>query len=85
MSLHQAAISGNVEGLKTLLEAGAEINFGSPRTEVTALMLAVMHRRFKAFTILLESGADCNLVDISGNTALHLAVSNICYGIFCAH
>jgi ankyrin repeat protein len=58
--LLQAAWTGDFEGVKKLVEEGADVNF-LQRGEGTALVLAIRHEEFKIARFLLEKGADPNL------------------------
>lgn len=71
--LHSAAIVDNPRYLRTLLEAGADPDLRHAQTERTPLMGATGARTMEHFTLLLEAGADIDLTDRTGNTALHLA------------
>ena len=72
--LHNAAYWGRSEDIKTLLEAGADLN---ARDEIgrTLLHFAVMGKTANAEAIrtLLEAGADPNARSESGYTPLHSA------------
>jgi len=60
--------------LKTLREEAADkakINMRSEKDELTPLMYAAHKGRVEATRLLLELGADANLQDVLGNSALH--------------
>ena len=85
--LAAAGAGGYVEVVKVLLEAGmslvirdtdteeALLQGRSPRADYcgTLLHCAVKHRKFDVLQVLLDAGADVDLVDRVGNTALHRA------------
>lgn len=64
-----------VETIRCLLEAGAEIN-AQDKNGATPLHRAVRTRCAAAVKCLLERGADARLKNKSGSTAFHLAVQN---------
>lgn len=55
------------------LYAEGNVNIKSTDTSQTALMLAVKHGNKEAVTLLLECGADVNIQDKDGSTALMAA------------
>jgi|HubBroStandDraft_5_1064220.scaffolds.fasta_scaffold25375_2 ankyrin repeat protein len=70
-----AALADDVESVKVLLAAGADIN------QVTdygwsALLVATQNRYYKLGEFLLEHGADVNLANKGGWTPLYLATDN---------
>ncbi len=65
-----AAQAGDVESLRILLEAGADVN-GATRNDGSALVQASINGQEKAAVLLLENGADPNSTDGYGLTALH--------------
>lgn len=69
-ALREAIRDGNPEAVAETLEGGADIGhrFG---IEDTVLHLAVRPGRVAALPILLEAGADPNLVNEDGQSALH--------------
>jgi ankyrin repeat protein len=68
-----ASAHGNMEMVKTLLYAGADINAGTPEG-VTALLYAVHRRQQATVEYLVEKGADINHADQAGNTPLMVAI-----------
>ncbi len=75
-SFHDAVISGDVETVRALLDAGADVE---ARTEDghTALMLAAAGSHEGIVRALLDAGADVNAKDYEGYTALKMATVRI--------
>jgi ankyrin repeat protein len=67
-----AAQQGNVESVRLLLDAGADVNDTAP-IGTSALVVATHSGHRDAATLLLDRGADPN-ADAAGYTALHAAV-----------
>ena len=67
-----AAQAGNMESVRILLAAGADVNEGTEETG-PPLLLAASNGREQAALLLLEKGADPNATDGYGMTALHWA------------
>lgn len=65
-----AADHGNVEAVNTLVKHGAHINYQIPGKLFTPLMLAVTKGHNEVVKYLLINGADKNIVDAHGKTAL---------------
>lgn len=72
-SLLFAAQQGNVESGGILLQAGADVNERSDKDRKTALIVATASGSEEFSMLLLDKGADPNLADESGFTALHYA------------
>jgi len=70
--LRNAAKSGDLEGVKRALEAGADVKAKNTMGD-TALMLASKNGNTEIVKLLIEKGADVNAKDSKGNTALMLA------------
>ena len=73
-NLTQAAEQGDVASMRATAseQAGEDFNYNSADPEgVTALHVAAMHHQGDVARILLENGADPNLADRTGHTALH--------------
>jgi serine/threonine-protein phosphatase 6 regulatory ankyrin repeat subunit A/serine/threonine-protein phosphatase 6 regulatory ankyrin repeat subunit B len=75
-ALLEAAERNKLDGVKSQLAAGADVNTRS-RSGNTALMLAIEYSygRLDVATFLIDNGADLNAVDNDGNTALMNAIS----------
>ena len=72
-SLTLAGSTGQVKIITNLLERGAAITINKRGVKGrTALMQAAFHDNAEAMVCLIEAGADVNIQDIEGNTALTL-------------
>jgi ankyrin repeat protein/L-ascorbate metabolism protein UlaG (beta-lactamase superfamily) len=74
LPLHLAAISGNVELARLLLDAGADLESGDS-DESTALDNAALNRHGDMVAFLLSKGADVNRRDKNGACALSFATA----------
>jgi len=72
--LMRAALDGNTETVKELIDQGADINERDENGR-TALMFAVMNTHYETMKVLLEYGADVNAKSNKGGTALMGAAS----------
>jgi len=70
--LHSLASAGNTEGLRLLLDRGAEVNLASAQGE-TALHLAAVAGRVEAVRLLIARKADIERANSYGRTPLVLA------------
>jgi len=70
-----AARRGDVESIRILLDAGADVN-GTTQYGWTALLTATQNRYYAAADFLLERGADPNIANKGGWTPLYLATDN---------
>lgn len=72
--LRLAAKAGNVEEIKRLLQAGAEINAFGKRKKRTALHVAARRGNLEAVKYLVSAGAKLNTGSKKGYSPLHHAV-----------
>ena len=70
--LMRAALDGNSETVKELIDQGADINKRDDNGR-TALMFAVVNLHYETMKVLLEHGADVNAKSQQGGTALMAA------------
>lgn len=73
--LHYAALTGDVEKVRSQLDSGADIDCAD-KQGFTALHFAAQAQRLDALLVLLEGGANIGARDKWGNTALVKAVFN---------
>ncbi len=72
VSLHMAALQGNIDAIRQHIEAGSDLNekdaYGS-----TPLTIAATFGKTEVARTLIEAGADMRIRDNYGSTPLHLA------------
>jgi hypothetical protein len=74
--LIQAVNSSDVSEIKNILKKHQElVNFQDPIFGTTCLMWAISSEKYKSAQILLENGADPNIISKTGTTALFRAIS----------
>lgn len=71
--LHAVTRAGNPSTLKNLLNHRVNPDAREPETSRTLLVTAILAGRRDQLVVLLRAGADPNLTDSVGNTALHIA------------
>lgn len=76
-ALMYAANLGYTEIVRSLVEAGANINLPRKRYGLTALMLAASANHFDIVRLLISKGADVNAKNEDGSTALMAAALKI--------
>jgi ankyrin repeat protein len=69
-----AARDNSMDALRVLAEAGADLNVQDPEG-TTALTIAIINLHYDAAALLLDKGANPNLVDITGMGPLYAAVN----------
>jgi hypothetical protein len=82
--LNLAARKGNQDTLRTLVEAGAQVNLLSEDRGSSAILDAVMIHRPDLAQVLMEAGSDVNTKTKDGQSALIIAVGagdEVCAGM----
>jgi len=72
--LHQAAVDGDLDGVKTLIGQGADVNAKKGTMDYTPLHGAARNGHKEVVELLLANGADINAKERSSKTPLFLAV-----------
>jgi ankyrin repeat protein len=68
-----AAREGDIETARVMLDAGVDIDYGDVDS-ATALIVALMNKQYTFAKFLIERGANVNVVDAAGRTALYAIV-----------
>jgi ankyrin repeat protein len=74
--LFEAVRSNDIQGIKSLIEKGANINAQEISNGYTPIMYAIKYNRLKALRSLIIHGADLQKVNLEGQTPLHIAINN---------
>jgi ankyrin repeat protein len=75
-ALMAAAVAGQVENVRLLIAAGADVNLAALSTQETPLIaVAKRHGRTSIARVLIDAGAKLDCVDASAATALHWAAN----------
>ncbi|MCU1385142.1 MAG: hypothetical protein JWL71_3839, partial [Acidobacteria bacterium] len=73
--MHLAARQGELESVKALIEAGAEVNQRGTGDPITPLLIATVNGHFDLAKYLLDQGADPNLAQSNGVASLYAALN----------
>jgi uncharacterized protein len=73
-ALMYAARQNSMEAVNALADVKADLNATTKQEGTTALQIAIINIHYDLANLLLERGADPNVVDLSGMTALYAAV-----------
>lgn len=68
-----SAREGDVASAKAMLDAGVDVNYGDV-DNTSAMVVAIMNKQYTFARFLLDRGADPNVVDAYGRTALYAIV-----------
>jgi ankyrin repeat protein len=68
-----AARNGDIESAKALLGGGADINYGDV-DNTSAMVVAIMNKQFTFAKFMLDRGADPDMIDAAGRTAVYAVV-----------
>lgn len=71
--LFSAVVLGNISAIKTILQRNADVNSRVKETGMTPVMMAVKVKNAQVLRYLITSGADINLQNNEGQTALHIS------------
>ena len=74
-ALHFAARQGSAGSARALVEGGADVNLVSPGDRATPLLVAVINGHFDLAAMLLDKGANPNLVSEAGVSPLYATVN----------
>jgi len=70
MTIHEAVATGDLEAVRELIEAGADLNVREPTGGSSPLISAATFGRTEAAQMLIEAGADLDQQNNDGSTAL---------------
>ena len=73
--LFSAVKSDDIQGIKSLIQSGANINAQEISNGYTPVMYAIKYNKIKALRSLILNGADLQKTNLQGQTALHVAAS----------
>ena len=73
--MHLAARQGEIESVKALIEAGADVNQRGAADPVTPLLIATMNGHFDLAKYMLDKGADPNMAQNNGAAPLYAALN----------
>ena len=77
---------GNDAAVKSLIQAGADVNVKDPKEGITPLMIASYKGNVRCIQMLLEAGANVNALTKSRITALMAAAEGgHLEGLYCTH
>lgn len=74
-ALHFAVRQGAMRTVRTLVEAGANVNLPGAGDKVTPLLMAAINGQFDIASYLLDHGADPRLVSVGGVTPLYAVIN----------
>jgi ankyrin repeat protein len=74
-ALHFAARQGSAAAARALVDGGADVNVLSPGDQATPLLVALINGHFDLAAVLLEKGANPNLVSDAGVSPLYATLN----------
>ncbi len=76
-ALYKASMEGNAATIDTVINQGGFVNVIHPTSKKRFLQTAAEHGKLDAVKALIKHGAQVNLADTEGNTALHSLVEGM--------
>ena len=73
VDIHTAVVSGNLEAVRQHIAAGSDINIRDPFGGSSPLISATVFGKDDIAKVLIDAGADLNIQNNDGSTALHTA------------
>lgn len=73
IGLEEAAMAGNAEAVRQHIAAGTDLNTKNPMSGATPLISAALFGQNETALLLIEGGADLEVKNNEGGTALHIA------------
>jgi ankyrin repeat protein len=74
LPISEAAVRGNIDAVRILLDGGADVNQGDPQYSSTPLIGAVNGAHREIVELLVATGANVNQADVRGQTPLIRAI-----------
>jgi ankyrin repeat protein len=75
MSLHEAAMQGDLEAVRQHIKAGSDLNEKDPESGASPLIIATVFGQIEAVKALIKAGADVNCRNNEGSTPLIIAAA----------
>lgn len=73
MDIHTAVVSGNIEAVRQHIAAGSDLNVKDPFGGSSPLISAAVFGKTDIAKVLIDAGANLNIQNNDGSTALHCA------------
>lgn len=74
--LLESVKKGDISGVKKALKKGAKINTTFGKKERTVLMYAIINHDYPMVELIIENGAELEIIDYKGDSALDIATKS---------